>query len=58
MYIRPAEIIWWFWFQTPFNFLGQKESTFQILGYLAAIKVCHQVTEVLYLHNMEIRFQG
>ena len=41
MHTRPAKIIWWIWFQTPFNFLGQKESTCQILGHLAAIKVCH-----------------
>ena len=29
-----------------FNFLGHKESTYQILGHLADIKVCHQTTKV------------
>ena len=55
---RPVEIIWWFWFQIPFSFLAQKESTYQILGDSEAIKVCHQATEVLYFHTMEIRLQG
>ena len=55
---RPAKKFWCSRFQTPFNFLGQKESTCQILGHLAAIKVCHQATEVWYFHTMEIGFQG
>ena len=31
MSIRPAEIILWFWFQIPFNFSGQMESTLECL---------------------------
>ena len=46
MCTRPAEIFRCCWFQTPLNFLAEKERTCQILGHSEAIEVCHQANEV------------